>query len=365
MEELFYTIVISLTPNIGPVNGKRLITYYGSAKAVFEECGKSNGRAQIVKTSIGESLHDKNIIKTAEQELDYISGHGLKAISFLDKDYPERLKRCNDGPLIIFSRGNKIPNMEKVLAIVGTRNATEYGLFMCNRIIPALKETGVGIISGLAYGIDTEAHRVCIQNNIPTFAVLGHGLKIIYPAVNNDLSRKIEDNGAVMTEYISTTNPDRENFPRRNRIIAGLSDAVLVIEAAEKGGALITAEIAIGYNRDVFAIPGRVNDHYSTGCNMLIKRQKAVPVHSAEDIIVNMNWDKALCPITTIQQSLFYDLTDVQKIITDLLEKEGRCDLDKMLLSTQLRFGRLSQELLDLELKGIVKCLPGNIYSLR
>ncbi|MDL2227464.1 DNA-processing protein DprA [Odoribacter sp. OttesenSCG-928-L07] len=361
-EETLYTIAVTLLPNVGAINGKRLITHCGSAQEVFREKKTNLMKIQGVSNGIIDGIGNREILLRAEKEMQFIERNNIRAISFFDNNYPIRLKRCADGPVILYVRGNTLPMHNRMLAIVGTRNATDYGRQMCEKIISEITDYNVGIISGLAYGIDTEAHKNSLKYRLDTFAVLGHGLQTVYPAKNSSLARSIESNGSLISEFISGTNPDRENFPQRNRIIAGLSDAVLIVEAAEKGGALITAYIAQSYNRDIFAIPGRINDKYSIGCNNLIKRQQAYIILSGKDIIENMNWDDKIRN-NVLQQELFYELNEVQQRIIEFIRDESGSDIDKISENLNIPVGRLSCELLDLELKGALRCLPGKVYK--
>ena len=344
------------------INGKKLIAYFGSAKNIFEaklpECQKING----INDETIFALQSKDLLLAAEKEIGYALNNSIRIISYLDDCYPKRLKQCVDCPLILFVKGNVLPEKKRMLAVVGTRNATDYGRHVCEEIISGLKAYDVGIISGLAYGIDTYAHTDAISCTLPTFAVLGNGFATVYPAVNFDLARRIADTGSLVSEFFSETKPARENFPQRNRIIAGLSDAVLVIESAAKGGSLITAEYAVSYCRDVFAVPGRINDKYSVGCNTLIKKQKSCIALSANDIIENMNWDIQHDRI--VPKKLFYSLNETQDKIFRLLEEYVTCNIDFIVLSLNIPISRLSFELLDMELNGIIRCKPGKNYEL-
>ncbi|MDD3914178.1 MAG: DNA-processing protein DprA [Bacteroidales bacterium] len=363
-EDVYYLIALTFVSNIGTGIGKKLLVHIGNAKDVFKENVKVLKAIPGIGDSVANSLKStKMAFAMAEKEVNYVMKNSIRVTSFVDKEYPERLKQCADSPILYYWKGNKEPNMDKMLAVVGTRNATDYGRLMTENIISGLKEYNIGIVSGLAYGIDTAAHKSALSDSLPTFAVLGHGFSTIYPNTNYELSKKIEANGALITEFPSDTMPNKENFPKRNRIIAGLSDAILIIEAAQKGGALITADIAHSYNKDVFAVPGRVTDIYSAGCNDLIKRQKAYVVHSAADIIENMNWDKMLA-VSGMQKKLFFDLTEHQQTIVDIVENESVCDMDTISYKLKIPINRLAFDLLDLELKGIIKCLPGKKYAM-
>lgn len=361
MEELFYMIALTQVENVGIAIGKKLLSKFGSARDIFKEKEKNLMKIPCLGSNVVDSLKSKAPLSKAEEELDYVINNSIRVITFADDNYPYRLKQCSDAPILLYVMGNILPQKQKMLAVVGTRNATEYGKKVCNNIISDMKHLDVGIVSGLAYGIDTQSHISALNNDLSTFAVLGTGFRNIYPSANKQLSEDISSKGCLITEFISTTKPDRENFPRRNRIIAGLSDAILVVEAAEKGGALITAELALSYDREVFAIPGKIYDKYSSGCNSLINKNKAIITLSANDIIINMNWDTN--PIVSTERKLLYPLNDVQQQIYDYLEEERVCHIDKISKKVNLPIERLSCELLDMELNGIVKCMPGKKYE--
>lgn len=362
--DLFYQIALGKTPGIGDQLAKQLIAHCGSAEAVF----KAKKAALISIPGIGEKtvrgLQSNKGLSLAEKELTFIEKHHIRGLSYLDPDYPRRLKSCEDGPLILYQKGPLNLNAKRVIAVVGTRNATHYGLDFCARFIEDLKDLNVVIISGLAYGIDAAAHREAVKHSIPTAAVVAHGLDRIYPSLHHTLAKEmVHKGGAVLTEFCQNTIPDRENFPKRNRIVAGICDAILVVEAAKKGGALITAEIANSYNRDVFAVPGRIGDTYSEGCNRLIKAHKAAILTCVRDLEYLLGWKKE-AP-RNAQTSLFEALTPVeQKIIAALQEaKDHRCSLEAICRAAQLPVGKILSILMNLELKGLVKNLPGKIYT--
>jgi DNA processing protein len=273
---------------------------------------------------------------------------------------------------MLYFKGKIDFNQERFVAIVGTRTAQEYGKQMTDEIVASFKEYNVNIISGMAFGIDIRAHRAAVKNSIPTVGVLAHGLDRLYPGEHSATSEKMFHNGGLLTEYTSKTIPDKENFPSRNRIVAGITDAVIVVEAAERGGALITAEIANSYNRDVFAIPGKVNDHYSKGCNRIIRQNKAALVTCGNDILEMMGWKhpdfllekaKEKDKLKIVQKSLFVDLSSEEELVVSGL-KEVKLDIDILAHKISLPMGKLSAILFSLEMKGIVRSLPGKIYEL-
>jgi len=360
---LQHQIGINLISGISDINGKKLIAYCGGAEAVFKE-KKSN----LLKIpGLGEATANKilntEVLKRADLEVEFIQKNKIKTFYFLDEDYPERLKHCIDGPIMLYYKGNANLNAKKIIGIVGTRKASNYGISICKSIIEGLKDLDIMVVSGLAYGIDTIAHKQSLAQGLNTIGVLAHGLDRIYPSSNRSLAKKMLDQGGLLTDFISQTNPDRENFPKRNRIVAGMSDAVLVIESAKKGGALITADIANSYNRDVFAVPGRVDDIYSEGCNYLIKTNRAVLVNNANDIKYCMAWDETRTP-KIIQKKLFVNLSDIDKKLIKILEENQKIGIDRICLLAQMPSSKVASALLNLEFEGMVECLPGKVFKL-
>ncbi|MDD5571143.1 MAG: DNA-processing protein DprA [Bacteroidales bacterium] len=360
---LIYKIGITLIPGVGDITAKKLIAYCGGVENVFREKKAHLVKIPGIKDAIAKSIITQNVLKRAEEEVGFIEKYKISPLFFLDKEYPERLKNCSDSPIMLYYKGNANLNVPKTLAIVGTRNATSYGKEICKKIIEELSSLDVFIVSGLAYGIDICSHKAALDNNLKTLAVLGHGLDTIYPSVHKPVAEKMIRNGGILTEFISKTKPDVPNFPKRNRIIAGMADAVLVMETKERGGSLITAEIANSYNRDVFAVPGKINDEYSRGCHYLIKTNKAALVESANDIIYFMNWEDKKSKKGNIQKKLFVELTDDEKIIMNLLNENESLPIDVICYKTELGHGRISAALLNLEFSGLLKSLPGKIYK--
>ncbi len=366
-EILKYQIAIGLISGIGPVTAKNLIAYSGSVDGVFKET-----KQKLIKIpGIGEYGANKIIknrtkaLNRALEEIKFIEKHKIKTTFYLDKDYPELLKHCNDSPLMIYSRGIYDFANKKVISIVGTRDATHKGKENCENLIKDLKEAGHNpvIVSGLAYGIDICAHKAALKNGLQTVAVLGHGLQRIYPANHKNTAKEIINQGAVVTEFLSDSKFERQNFLQRNRIIAGMSVATIVVESAAKGGSLITAELANSYNREVFAFPGRVNDKYSAGCNKLIKQHKGYLIESYKDIEYILGWEKGKTPEVK-QNVLFVELSDEEKNIVDVLRNTQNSTIDLICNKSKYTMGKVSSVLLDLEFKDIVKCLPGKVYEL-
>ncbi len=305
------------------------------------------------------------ILKRAENEIQFIQKYKITPLFITDKNYPQRLLNCYDSPSMLYYKGNADLNFSKIIAIVGTRNNNEYGKNICEKLIEELADEEVIIVSGLAFGIDSIAHKAAIKNNLQTIGVLGHGLDRVYPSQNAGLAKQMITNGGLLTEFKSFTNPDRQNFPSRNRIVAGISDAVIVVETGIKGGSLITAELGNGYNKDVFAFPGRVNDTKSEGCNFLIKNNKAALITSANDLLENMGWKKKkeIC-CQKNRKNYLLNSRDDEKIITNILQAQEQVHIDELYLKSKLNSSAVAAALLMLEMQGIVTSLPGKIYKL-
>ena len=361
---LKFQIALTLIPGIGDINGKKLITHCGGVEAVFKEKKHVLMKISGIGETVANAIHNHDVFDKAEKEMEFIEKYNIKPLFYPDKAYPSRLKNCIDSPLLMYYMGNTDLNNTKVISIVGTRKATEYGKDITKQIVNDLASQNVLIVSGLAYGIDTCSHKAAVDINLPTVGILAHGLDRLYPALNKPLAEKMLKNGGLLTEFRSQTIPDRENFPKRNRIIAGMADAIIVVEASRKGGALITAEIANSYNRDVFAVPGRLNDSFSEGCNHLIKVNKAVLIESAEDIIYILGWEKTGIENKNIQQKLFIEFTPDEKIIYDLIFEKKSMVIDQIIGESQLSASKTAAALLNLEFEGILKSLPGKIYVL-
>lgn len=364
-DELLHRIALTLIPGVGDKIAKTLIAHCGSALAVFGEKRAVLEKIPGIGSNASKNITTQNVLTRAEAELSFIESKDIQPLFYLDEEYPRRLKMCEDGPLMLYYRGNANLNKQQVIAIVGTRNATDYGRSFCENFIEELKPYNPLIISGLAYGIDIHSHRKALQNGLPTVAVLAHGHDRIYPAAHKSTAHDMLQNGGLLTDYLSETNPDRENFPKRNRIVAGISDAVVVVEAAKKGGALITAEIANSYNRDVFAVPGNLGHPFSEGCNLLIKQNKAALITGASDLKYILGWEEQQKVEAHSQTQLFIDLDGVEKEVWSLLSTEGKMQLDTLCIKLKLPVSKVLQHLMALELKGLVKALPGKVYAIR
>jgi len=333
---------------------------------VFKEKEKNLMKIPGVGEVNAQRIVSQNVLDRARLEVDFILKNNIQTYFYLDDNYPARLKNCSDAPIILYFKGNANLNERRIISVVGTRNATNYGKEICEELIRSFSERSypILVVSGLAYGIDVHAHKACLKYNVPTVGVFAHGLDTVYPALHSAIASKMLENGGLITDFISETKIDRQNFLRRNRIIAGLADATIIVESAEKGGALVTADIANSYNRDVFAFPGRSTDPFSRGCNKIIKLNEAVLVENAADIEKAMNWDVKTQPNRVFQTSLFLELNPEEQQLIDLL-KEGDRFVDEITMETQMPMSRVSALLLGLEFKGLVVSLPGKIYRLK
>lgn len=364
-ENLFFLIALLEVKGIGVITARNLIQTVGSPKAVFEEKANILSKIAGVGPSTIESLKKQDTFQRAENEIAFIEKNNISTFAFTDTDYPKRLIDCIDAPLLLYFKGNANLNASRTVSLVGTRNASEYGKTLTEKFIEELsqKHPDVLILSGLAYGIDIYAHKSALKNRMQTVGVMAHGLDRIYPATHRKTAVEMVAQGGLLTEYPSGTNPDRANFVMRNRIVAGLSDALIVVESAERGGALITAEIANSYDRDVFAFPGRATDTYSQGCNQLINRNKAALIQNATDFEELMGWSEK-SKSNPVQRSLFVELSDEEsKIVSHLSTSEPK-QINILSIETDFAVFRLSALLLELEFKGVVKCLPGGTYLL-
>ncbi len=362
--DLLYQIALTLVPNIGDIHAKALINIYGDAQSVFKAKKKELDRIEGIGTVRAKCIKDFNEFSSSEAEIKFIEKYKITPLFITDEQYPKRLLNCYDSPLLLYYRGNAYLNTSKIISIVGTRNNSDYGKAVCEKFIEDLHAENVLIVSGLAFGIDTIAHRTALKNNLNTVAVLAHGLDRIYPQQNKPLAKQMTEQGGLLTEFISNTNPDKQNFPKRNRIVAGMCDAVIVIESGKKGGSLITAELGNGYNKDVFAIPGRTNDAKSEGCNYLIKNNKAALINSADDLLEMMNWRPASRSSVKKQRELFIELSPDEKIVVDILQQQDNIKIDELYFKSGLSSSAVASALLMLEMQNIVLSLPGKVYKL-
>ena len=362
--ELLHLLALLRVDGVGDIVAKKLLSHFGSAEAIF----KAKKKSFLAIDGVGETLY-KNFqrpysLQEAEQELFFLEHHAINSVSYLDSAYPERLKHCIDGPVLLFQSGHINLKSQRLISIVGTRQITSYGIDFTKKLLADLAPLNPVIVSGFAYGVDIVAHQAAMEQGLQTIGVLAHGLNQIYPKTHKKYVAKMEEHGGFMTEFWSTSNPDRENFVKRNRIVAGMSEATIVIESAEKGGSLITANVANDYNRDVFAIPGRSTDKYSQGCNNLIKTQRAHLLTSAADLVYMLNWDVASKKEEkAIQKQLFVSLEEEEQKIYDFLVKNGKELLDLIALQCDLPIFKVSTHLLNMELKGVIRPLPGKLFE--
>ncbi len=365
-ESLVHKIALGMIPGVGDITARKLVSYTGSVEAVFKESYRSLTRIPGVGEQLAKAVAGREYLAEAAREAEFVAKHGIKVFFYLDDDYPFRLRQCEDSPVTFYFRGKADLNSPFILSIVGTRNATQRGREICQKIVAGLSVhfPGLIIISGLAYGIDIAAHKAALANGLPTVAVLGHGLKTIYPSIHSGVAKSILENGGQLTDFSSDTLPERNNFIRRNRIIAGISDATLIVESGLRGGALITADIAASYNRDVMAVPGRPGDEWSAGCNALIRCNKAALVEGHEDIEYLLGWKPAAlaAPVQTV---LFSGMTDSERKIYEALKTEGDMTVDLLTRLLDMPVNKLSTILLQMELAGLITPCPGSVYRIR
>ncbi len=363
-KELLYTLALQRVANLGDASAKKLIAKVGSAEGVFKEKKRNLLKIDGIGAFKLKDLSEKLQIDAAEEELRYIEENNISFSYFLDNDYPENLKHCLDGPILFFLSGNIDLKEKKIISIVGTRKVTTYGKSFCEKLIAEIAPLNPVIVSGFAYGVDISAHIAAIDNDLQTIACLAHGLNQIYPKNHKKYVSPVKKNGGFITEFWSSDAFDRTNFLRRNRIIAGLSQATIVIESAEKGGSLVTADIANSYNRDVFAVPGRASDTQSQGCNNLIKTQRAHLLSSAADILYVLGWEIEESKPKTQQTRLFVGLSQEEKPVYDYLKEAGKEQLDIIALQCNIPTFKAATILLNLELKGVVRPLPGKLFEI-
>jgi DNA processing protein len=363
-EKLLAILRLQKTKTVGDILAKKLIAATGDVAQVFEEKTSNLLKINGISSRITKELFDNKTQKIAENELEYIESNKIVTSYFLDDDYPKNLQQCIDSPILLFKDGKINLKNDRIISIVGTRNMTSYGREFCKELITDLKQYNPIIVSGFAYGVDICAHKEAIKNELQTIAVLAHGFDQIYPKVHKKYINAVNENGGFLTEFWHDENPLRENFLKRNRIVAGISQATIIIESADKGGSLVTADIANSYSRDVFAVPGRTTDLFSKGCNSLIKYHKAALLTSANDVAKMLNWDlpqsKNSIPK---QQQLFVELNEIEQKIYDYLLGNGKQILDVIALKCEIPTYKLASLLLQLEMKGVIKPLPGKLFE--
>ena len=364
-EELLYSLALTRIPGLGLAGMRKLWHACGNATDIFRR------RMELPELVTGsdklvEALDCPPAFERARHELEFIRKNKIACLGYNDAEYPSRLRECGDAPTLLFYKGNTPLNQLKVINLVGTRHATEYGKEICHNFLRDLRQLcpEVLIVSGLAYGIDIHAHRAALEYGFPTIGVLAHGLDRIYPPSHRHTAVQMVQQGGLLTEFMSETNPDRQNFVMRNRIVASMCDATIVVESAAKGGALITADLAEGYHRDCFAFPGRLYDPYSQGCNALIRDNRAALIQSAEEFVKAMCWDTGNTIPQPIQRQLFPDLTEEEEQIARTLQASpDGLPINELAMTSTLPVNKLSALLFEMEIKGVIQALPGNRYK--
>ena len=368
-DKRIYQIGLTMINGVGDILARHLLQTLGDAMAVFAEKRQLLERIPGIGSNIAAEIKRPEILQRAEKELAFIEKNNISCFFLTDTDYPTRLRECPDAPVLFYFKGNTNLDAARIISIVGTRNMTDYGRELTESFIKDLAKSipDVLVVSGLAYGIDICAHRSALRNRLPTVAVLAHGLDRIYPSGHRNTAVEMLESGGLLTDYPSGTEPDRPNFLRRNRIVAGMSDCTVVVESAEKGGSLVTADIAFSYGRDVYSFPGRVGDTHSKGCNHLIRENKAGLITSARDLLSALCWD-IQTSATPVQTELFFSDTDVpapeQNPVLAIIRTRKEVHINELALALEMPVHKLSTLLFELEINGKIKALPGNIYKL-
>lgn len=359
-EELLYQIALTMIPGIGDIHAKALINCFQDPKEIFNAPKRLLEKVEGIGAIKAKKIKSFDLFSKCEDEIKFLEKYKITPLFFTDTNYPKRLNHCYDSPILLYYKGTADLNTLKILSVIGTRKNSFYGKEVCEEFIKSFNKE-ILIVSGLAYGIDTIAHKAALRNNLQTVGVVAHGLNRIYPLENKSLAKQMVINGGLLTDFCSFSKPDRENFPKRNRIIAGICDAILVIESGLKGGSMITAEIANSYNKDVFCVPGKINDEKSEGSNYLIRKNLGTLTTSAEQIIEFMNWEEDKKPKVKIQKELFIELSENENLIASILKK-GETSID-VLMASGLSSGSIAAALLNMEMQGLINILPGKRYS--
>ena len=360
--DLLHQISLTQINNIGCVQAKILLEHFNTAEAIFKAKKKELSLIDGIGEIRANNIKHFDTFKDAEQEIKFIEKHHIQPLFITDKNYPQKLLNCYDAPTMLYYRGRGDLNAQKSISIIGTRNNTDYGKQITEQLIADLANENITIYSGLAFGIDAIAHKAALKNNLPTVGVLAHGLDSIYPAQHKTLATEMLLNGGLLTEFPKGTKADKHNFPKRNRIVAGIADATIVVETAIKGGSMITAELAYNYNKDLFAIPAKITDIKSAGCLKLIIQNKAVLLTSAQQLLDNMNWQTKPKTIKK-QRELFIDLSADEKLLFDIIEKKETISIDEIYNLSNLNSSSVAAALLSLELQNLINSLPGKIYK--
>lgn len=363
-KDILYQIALTIVPQIGDVHAATLLQHFEFAEDIFLARKTDLDKIPGIGTVRAKSIKTFNDFKKAEAEILFLEKYKIQALTRNHAGYPKRLLHCYDAPSVLYYKGKADLNSGRILSVIGTRKHTEYGKEITESIIQELAEYNVVIVSGLAYGIDADAHKAAMKHALPTIGVLAHGLDRIYPPSHASLAKEMAATGGLLTDFMSGTKPDKQNFPKRNRIVAGMADATLVIETGLEGGSIITAELANNYNKDVFAVPGKITDHKSAGCNYLIKTNKAALVTSGTDILDLMNWSNVPSQKVARQKQLFIDLSAEEQQIIKMLEEKITMHIDEINLGCDLSSSAIAGAILNLELKGAISSLPGKMYKL-
>ena len=362
-DDLLYQIALTLIPNIGAVQARVLVEELGDAKSVFNTSIKRLSAIENIGEIRARQIKTFAEFKSAEGEISFIEKNNILPLFITDNEYPKRLLNCYDAPTLLYYKGNANLNVPRIISIIGTRNNTDYSKQVIEKLLNQLKEYTPLIVSGLAFGVDSLAHKAALHSDLQTVGVLGNGLHTIYPAQHKSLAKEMMENGGLLSEFTYQTKPDKHNFPRRNRIVAGMSDATVVVETALRGGSMITAELANNYNRDVFALPGKITDSKSAGCNYLIKSNKAILLTDGAQLAEELGWQTAPTK-KKVQRELFVQLSDDEQKIIDKLREKDTVHIDELYLQSGLSSSAVAAAILGLELQNLVISLPGKMYKL-
>ena len=361
--QLLYQIALTLIDGIGAVQAKLLIEHFETPEAVFKAKKKDLSLIEGIGEIRASKIKSFTDFNEAANEIPFIEKHHIQPLFITDKNYPQKLLHCYDTPTMLYYRGTADLNNPKSISIIGTRTNTDYGRQITEKIIEELQLQNVTIFSGLAFGIDAIAHKAAVKNNLPTVGVLAHGLDSIYPAQHKSLAKEMLLNGGLLTEFRKNTKADKHNFPRRNRIVAGMTTATIVIESSDRGGSMITAELAFNYNRDLFAVPGKTTDSKSAGCLKLIQQNKAALFTTTEQMLEELGWQEKIKKIKH-QRELFIELSADEKIIIDIIKEKVIVSIDEIYLKSNLSSSSVATAILNLELQNVLQCMPGKMYKL-
>lgn len=362
-EELLYRLALTMIPELGSVKARLLTEHFGNASSVFSAKKKELNAIEGIGELCARRVKEWDGFGEAAAEIAFAEKHHLRILFITDRDYPQRLLNCYDPPTVLYYRGNANLNNSRIISIIGTRNHTEYGRQVTEQLVAALQTQNVTVVSGLAFGIDAIAHKASLQYRLPTIGVLAHGMDTLYPPQHKSLAKEMLLQGGLLTEFRKNTKPDKHNFPKRNRIVAGMADATIVIETAVKGGSMITAELAYNYNRDLFAVPGKISDSKSSGCLKLICQNKATLLTGAGQLIEMMGWEEKKKLIKK-QKELFIELSADERIIVNLLKETEATPIDVLYVKSGLSSSTVAAVILNLEIQNVICPLPGKMYKL-